>query len=164
MLQSDRAYGMFTVTHAALGALIAEAMPNHPVAAFFLAFFAHFLTDLVPHGDTGLYKGYVSGSTVKKAVLYIGMDAVATVIFIAVLLRSFVTDHALTVALGTIGGILPDVLVGVYEATKISWLKPFHRLHFYFHNMISGKIGDFSLRTGFVFEVIVITVLSMKLL
>ncbi|GEM_PF-3732031 len=43
---------MFIVTHAAIGALIGEELPNHPMLAFVLAFLAHFLTDLIPHGDT----------------------------------------------------------------------------------------------------------------
>lgn len=154
---------MFTVTHAAIGALIGKAMPNHPVAAFFLAYGAHFATDLVPHGDTGLYKGFVSGTTVKKAVLYIGIDAVATVIFLFFILKSLFAGQYLAVMLGILGGILPDVLVGIYEATKISWLKRFHRMHFFFHNMVSGRIGDLSLGTGFVFEVVVLAALCLKL-
>ncbi len=154
---------MFIVTHAAIGAVIAEALPTHPFLAFTLAFLVHFLTDLIPHGDTGLYKGYVAGTQVKTAYLFVGIDALATVISVIYLLTKIVFDHRLAITMGIVGGVLPDMLVAIYEVFRPKWLRWFHRLHFYFHNLISGKIGDLSLQNGFIVEIVVLGALIYKL-
>lgn len=155
---------MFIATHAAIGALIGEEFASHPVVSFVLAFGAHFLTDLIPHGDTNLYKGYVAGTKVKKAMLIVGADAVLTALFIAYLFAIVVVDHRIAIVAGVIGGVLPDVLVAIYEVTHWKWLAWFHRLHFYFHNLINSRTGDLSLRTGMIMEVLILSGLLYRLI
>ncbi len=155
---------MFIVTHAAIGALLGEELSAHPILVFVLAFLAHFLTDLIPHGDTHLYKGYLAGTKVKKALLFVGVDTLITVFFIVYLFARVIMDHRLAVAMGVGGGILPDVLVALYELFRFRWLQSFHRLHFYFHNLVNSRIGDLSLPTGMVMEVLILTVLISRVI
>lgn len=154
---------MFILTHAAIGSVIAEAFPTHPFVAFVLAFLAHFPTDVIPHGDTGLYKGYLAGTKVKTAYLFVGIDAVATVLSVIYLLTKIVFDHRLAITMVIVGGVLPDILVALYEIFRPKWLRWFHRLHFYFHNLISGKVGDLSLQNGIALEFVVLALLVYKL-
>ena len=150
---------MFIITHSIIGALIGEKLNNHPVIAFVLAFIAHFFTDLIPHGDTNLYKGYVAGTKVKKALLFIAADVVATTLFVLYLFTRVIIDHRIAIIMGVLGGILPDLLVALYEISHTKWLKWFYKLHFYFHDFISSRIGDLSLPTGTIMEVIILIIL-----
>lgn len=155
---------MFIVTHAAIGALIGEELPAHPFIAFFISFFVHFLTDLIPHGDTNLYKGFVNGTKIKKALLFIGVDALITVFFIIYLFFRVFVDHRIAIVLGLIGGVLPDILVAIHEVFHVKWLAWFHKLHFYFHNLINTKTGDLSLRNGMILECVVLAVMIYSVL
>lgn len=150
---------MFIVTHAAIGALIGEAFPGNPWVAFWVSFVVHFLTDLIPHGDTNLYKGYVNGTKIKKALLFIGVDVAATVFFIVYFFLRVFVDHRLAIVMGVVGGVLPDVLVAVHEIFHIKYLEWFHRLHFYFHNLINKRTGDLSLQNGMIMEIVLLSVM-----
>ena len=68
----------------------------------------------------------------------------------------------MAITAGIVGGVLPDFLVGVYEVLRIPGLKWFHRLHFFFHNMISSKRGDLALSTGIAMQmVLLVAILSI---
>ncbi len=149
---------MFITTHAALGALIAQQIPTHPVAAFFLGMASHFLSDIIPHGDTNLYKSYVSGKHVKRSIAYVVIDSIITIFFVLSLFNVGLGDAKFSVTMGIIGGVLPDFLVAVYEVFRIRGLKWFHRLHFFFHNMISEK-KDMTFASGFAMQVVFLVAL-----
>ena len=144
---------MFIVTHAAIGALNGEELPGHPILVFTLAFLAHFLTDLIPHGDTNLYKGFMNGTKVKKALVFVGLDTVVAIFFAMYLFTRVIIDHRLSVVMGVIGGVLPDAPVAIYELFHFKWLRWFHKVHFYFHNLVNSRTGDLSLQTGMSMEV-----------
>ncbi len=154
---------MFVTTHAALGALVAEAFPGHPVLAFVLGMASHFITDIVPHGDTGLYKGYVAGSKVKRAVAYVVIDSVVAILFVLFLFNTHLFENRLSISLGIAGGVLPDLLVAVYELFRVRGLKWFHRVHFFFHNMVSGRWGDLSFPSGFAMQILFLAALLTRL-
>ena len=144
---------MFITTHAALGALIAQQMPDHPYLAFGLGIASHFVSDIIPHGDTNLYKLYISGRKVKSSVAYSVIDGVLALIFVVFMLNTVNHGARLALSLGMDGGVLPDLIVGVYEVFKFKWLSPLHRIHFFFHNMISHK-HDMSFAAGFSMQVV----------
>lgn len=144
---------MFVTTHAALGALIAQQMPEHPYLAFGLGVASHFLSDIIPHGDTKLYKEYISGRKVKRSIAYSIIDGALAIIFVIFMLNAVSSEARLAMSLGMIGSVLPDLIVGVYEVFKFKWLEKLHRLHFFFHNMISIK-HDMSFAAGFSMQVV----------
>ncbi len=154
---------MFLVTHAAIGALVGELFPNHPYLAFVLGFCSHLLTDIIPHGDTKIYKGYIAGSKVKRAIAYVMLDGVITVFFILTLFNTHVYDHRFAVSMGVAGGVLPDLLVAMYEIFHVKALKWFHKFHFFFHNMISGK-HDLPFPVGFAMQLLLLVPLLGRLL
>ncbi|MDO8617412.1 MAG: hypothetical protein Q7N87_00750 [Candidatus Uhrbacteria bacterium] len=145
---------MFITTHAALGALIAEQIPNHPIAAFVLGMASHFLSDIIPHGDLNLYKGFISGSKVKRAVAYVVVDGIAAIFFVMFIFNTKIFDHRLAISMGIAGGVLPDLLVAVYELFRVKGLSAFHRFHFFFHNLISGRHGDLPFASGSAMQLV----------
>lgn len=156
-------HSMFITTHAALGVMAAELVPHHPIIAFFLGVASHFLSDIIPHGDSGLYKGYVSGSKVKRAIAYVTLDGVVAILFVLFLFNTTFTSDRSTVSMGILGGVLPDLIVGVYEITRVKWLRWFHRVHFFFHNLISAKYGDLKFASGFAMQMIFLAALLTRL-
>ena len=135
---------MFLVVHAAIGALVGNAVTS-PVAAFSLGAISHFFSDMVPHGDTLMYAKYKSGDKEKArmAFWYVGVDALATLALLlcVFLLGDFVSVKS--VAYGIIGGLLPDLLAGLFEVLRPqrrNWLHrqlaKFHGFHMHNHNFI----------------------------
>ncbi|MDO8583737.1 MAG: hypothetical protein Q7R83_00995 [bacterium] len=154
---------MFVTTHAAIGALVAEAFPDHPWLAFFLAIASHFLSDMIPHGDSGIYKGYVAGSKVRRAIAYVVLDSIVCVYFVLFLFNTKVFENRMSISMGIVGGVLPDFLVAIYELTKAPFLKWFHRLHFFFHSMISGRTGDLTFPAGFAMQILFLAALISRI-
>lgn len=150
---------MFVATHAAIGALIGESLPTHPILAFALAFVIHFFTDMIPHGDTHLYKGYTSGGNRKKAVTIQVIDSLVMIAFVIYLFTRVVIHQRMAVVMGVVGGILPDALAASYEIFHFKWLKGFHRMHLYLHNFINKRTGDLPLVGGMIMEVGILTTL-----
>ncbi len=143
---------MFITTHAVLGALIAQHLPNNPFAALVLGVASHFVSDIIPHGDTKIYKNYLSGKSVKSSVAYVTIDGILTTLFVLFLFNLGLGDARLAITMGIVGGVLPDLLVGIYEVFHIKSLSWFHRLHFFFHNMISEQY-DMTFASGFAMQV-----------
>ncbi len=158
-----RLYSMFITTHAALGALIAEQMPNHPILAFVLGAASHFLSDIIPHGDLNLYKGFVSGSKVKRAIAYVTIDSVVAIFFVLFIFNTKIFDHRLAISMGIAGGVLPDLIVAAYEVFRIKELKFFHRFHFFFHNLISGRRGDLPFASGFAMQLMFLAAIISRI-
>ena len=157
---------MFIATHALIGALIANQLPHHPVLSFVAGIGSHFLTDIIPHGDSKLYKDYVAGASKKKArraIAYVMLDGVAAIYTVIALLNVGSSPDRLTLSLGIAGGVLPDLLVGLYEVTRVPGLKWFHRLHFFFHNMITSRKGDVTMRYGLAIQASLLALVCMKL-
>lgn len=152
---------MFVATHAAIGALFGELIPAHPLIVFTLAFVTHFAMDLIPHGDSMLYHGYLNGERVKTAMMIQILDTIVMIGFAIYLITQVVVHQRLAVITGIVGGILPDALVALYELFHFKWLKRFHGMHKYFHNWLTSRIGDLSLRNGLIMEGIVLTTLMI---
>jgi len=145
---------MFITTHAVLGALIGEQLASNPALAFGLGLASHYLVDIIPHGDSGVYKGYVAGSKVRRALALVSIDGIMTVLFVLFLFNTQTFESRAAVSAGIIGSVLPDLLVGLYELTRSPKLRPFHRVHFFFHNLIVSRKRDLSFASGFAMQMV----------
>ena len=156
---------MFITTHALIGALVAQALPHHPILSFTCGVASHLLTDIIPRGDSNLYKDYVARSKkkVRKALAYVMFDGVAAIYTILFLLNIGSAPDRLTLSLGIAGGVLPDLLVGIYEVTRVPGLRWVHRVHFFFHNLVTSRKGDVALRTGLAIQFSLLAIIAVRL-
>jgi hypothetical protein len=160
---------MFLAVHAAVGAIAGNAV-NNPVAAFSLGLISHFFTDMVPHGDECMYEGYKSGEKTTRALLYVSADAVATVVLIACIFLKQDFFSTFDVALGIIGGVVPDLLVGLAEVIRPRGrrmlgrkLEQFRRFHVRNHHFFIGHFRrgekDIPLKYGLMLQAVSLGVL-----
>jgi hypothetical protein len=164
---------MFLAVHASIGALAGNAVGS-PTAAFALGFISHFFTDMVPHGDEHMYEGYKNGNKVGRALLYVGLDALATVVLIALFFLKQDFFHPLNVAMGIVGGLLPDLLVGLCEVVKpkqrtwlnrkLAWFHGFHMANHHFMIKHVRKERDIPFRYGLLMQAVVLTILVKVIL
>jgi len=136
---------MTLTTHSAIGAGIGLIIGN-PFAGFTLGIISHFLVDMIPHGDSKLGESFRGNGKKKGAVTYTTIDAIIAIytILAFINLKGDVSTLALSAAIA--GSILPDFLIGVYEATKWHSLTWFNKVHFFFHDFFVKKYGDIRLR------------------
>jgi hypothetical protein len=154
---------MTLTTHATLGAVIGKATGN-PLLAFVFGFLTHFLIDLVPHGDTGLSDNFrVHKRRQKQAVAYVVVDAIVAIFFVLLLANTKDIASVRTFTWGIIGGVLPDLLVGLYEVTKSPLLRWFNALHFYFHDFFVKRRGEVPLYYALLAQIVLIAYLQTKL-
>lgn len=147
---------MFLLTHGAMGAVVGQLMPEHPVFVFLLSFVIHFLADVIPHGDTELYNAYTSGVKSKIMFIYVALDILGTILFIAWIIYGYSGEQLLGIGAGVLGGISPDILVGTYQWLRWSFLEGFHKAHFFFHSFITKRMGDLPLLGGVLLELVII--------
>lgn len=160
---------MFLAVHAAVGALAGNAVDS-PTMAFSLGFISHFFVDMIPHGDLHMYDGYKSGKKVTRAIMYVAADALVTIVLIALFFTQKDFFHPVTAGFGIVGGLLPDLLVGLVEITKPkqrNWLSRkmawFHGFHMRVHCLLIKKSKrferDIPFRYGLLLQAIVLAVL-----
>jgi hypothetical protein len=164
---------MFLAVHALVGALAGNAV-NSPVAAFSLGFISHFFTDMIPHGDEHMYEGFKSGNKVARALIYVGTDALATILIIAIVFLRQDFFSPFNVAMGIVGGLLPDLMVGVFEVLKpkrrtwfnrkLSWFHGFHMKNHHFLIKHARHEKDIPFRYGLLMQGVVLTVLMKMIL
>lgn len=132
---------MFIAGHAAAGALIGEQIGTSPLLIFTLSMVSHFLLDVIPHGDGHHVDDYFSGTKKHLKNLYnvLVVDTVATIIMVAWFM-AYANINRIAVAWGIIGGVLPDLLVGINEVWKNSRIKWFSKFHFLVHNALIDRI------------------------
>lgn len=154
---------MTLTTHATIGAVIARAVGS-PVLAFIFGFISHFLVDMIPHGDTGLSDNFrVYKRKRKQAVAYVLVDGVVAIFFVLILANTRDIESMRTFTWGIVGGVLPDLIVGLYEITKAPLLKWFNTIHFYFHDFFVRRKGDVPLYYALMAQVVLIAYLQTKL-
>ena len=153
---------MFITTHAAIGALIGAVVPNR-YAAFSLGFLSHFVVDRIPHGDEHMLDGYKSGEKIKRAVAYVTIDSVIAMYVTLLILSNAPTALHGSMKWGLIGSILPDLLVGIYELTKIEpFFRRFTAFHHKNHHAWIGKYRkgkDIPFKWGVAYQVVAAIIL-----
>lgn len=154
---------MTLTTHATLGAVIGHAVGN-PILAFVFGFISHFMIDMIPHGDTGLADNYkVHKKKKKTALAYVMVDAIFCIFFVLMLANTKDLNSMQNFTWGIVGGVLPDLLTGVYEITKSKTLKWFNTVHFYFHDYFVKRKGDVPLKYAILGQIVFIALLQSKL-
>ncbi len=153
---------MFITTHAAIGALVGAAVPNRALA-FALGFISHFIVDRIPHGDEHMLDGYKSGDKVKRAIAYVTIDSIiAMYVALTILSNAPQAIHG-AMKWGLIGSILPDLLVGMYELTKIQpFFRKFTAWHHKNHHHWIGKYRhgrDIPFKWGVAYQVVAAIIL-----
>ncbi|MBI4437919.1 hypothetical protein HY631_03115 [Candidatus Uhrbacteria bacterium] len=153
---------MTLTTHATLGAVIGHATGN-PALAFVFGFLSHFLIDMVPHGDTGLADNFrIHKRRRRQAVAYVMVDAVFALFFVLLIANTRDIYSLRTFSWGIVGGVLPDLLVGLYDLTKSPMLRGFNRMHFYFHDFFVKRKGDVPLYYALLAQIVLIAYLQTK--
>jgi hypothetical protein len=154
---------MTLTTHATLGAVIGHATGN-PLLAFIFGFISHLLIDMIPHGDTGISDNFrVHKRRRKQAVAYVMVDAIIAIIFVLLLANTRDIESMRAYSWGIAGGVLPDLLVGIYEITKTRFLRWFNTLHFFFHDFFTNRKGDVPLYYALMAQIVLIAYLQTKL-
>lgn len=160
---------MFLAVHASMGALAGTAV-SRPDIAFLLGFVSHFFTDMIPHGDEHIYEGFKSKNKVKRAVLYVAADSLASLALVIAFFAMKDFFHPASVVAGIAGGVLPDILVGLGEllkarsnrrfSGKIAW---FHKFHMKNHHFLIKRLRKFErdipLRYGLMIQGVTLAVL-----
>lgn len=151
---------MFLSVHAATGAIIGTEI-SAPWLAFIVSFAAHFVMDVIPHGDHEMGKKFFGlvgkklseEEEIKKMVAYEVLDLFVVVFFVMYAFKNFYYAKDDSVVWGIIGGILPDVIVFTYFVTKAKWLKWFFNFHKWFHHLIINRLGrDMPLKAGMAMQ------------
>ncbi len=141
-----------------MGILIGQNVPT-PGLAFSLGVASHFMLDLIPHGDSQLYKNYKEGYQAKKSMIYAGVDSAVAIVILIFLLETAPYASRATIVCGVIGSIIPDFLVAIGEGIKIRPLLWFQRLHIRIHDAIASRIGNIRLPTGIVMQLVILALM-----
>lgn len=140
-------------THVAVGATIGLAIQN-PLLGFSLGFLSHFLLDIIPHGDSKLAEEHFTrGKKKVGSYAYVALDNAIAVYLLLAFVNIAPTGTISQLSIGVAGSVLPDVLVGVYEASRRKWFKQFFNLHARIHNYFANRIGDIPLVAGIAYQV-----------
>lgn len=154
---------MTLTTHATMGAVIGKLTGN-PVLAFIFAFAVHLLVDMIPHGDTGISDNFrIHHRRQKAAIAYVTIDAIVAICFVLLIVNTRDITRMQSFTWGIIGGIMPDLLVGVYEITKTPLLRWFYKVHFFFHDFFVKRRGEVPLYYAILAQVVFIAYLQTKL-
>lgn len=124
---------MFLTVHAAAGAAIGWWVPNAP-AAFALGMVSHFVLDRVPHYDPPVITGTIRDGVFKHAVMrrfvmIASIDLLSAGLLTAILAVWAQPAGIAAFVAGAFGGILPDLMFGLYRLTNNRWLGIYNRWH-----------------------------------
>lgn len=142
---------MTMTTHVAVGATIGLAMHN-PVLGFALGLGSHFLLDMLPHGDSSLGDKHFNSKKSVGPYAYVAIDNVLAIYLLLAIVNVVPSGAIAALTGGVAGSILPDVLVGVYEASRRRWLKGFFAFHLRVHNYFTSRVGDIPLFAGIGYQ------------
>ncbi len=130
---------MTLAVHSTIGMIVGRLSP-HPVVAFLLGIVSHFGLDMIPHGDEYMLEDFQKKRKVRGPVAYVVMDGALTAIMVAFIFSSGVVAPSLRAAWGMVGGLLPDVLVGLYELFHVRVLRRFAKFHQHNHGLLIRKV------------------------
>lgn len=154
---------MTLAAHAAIGAAIGISVGN-PALAFLFGFISHFIADAIPHGDSAEANEFWSTRKVKKSsAAIVVIDAIVAMFVILWLASSDLITPWGAFTWGIVGGLLPDLLVGLYEWKRIDILKSFNRFHADCHNFFTKKHGDIPLHWSLVAQFALIIFIGGKI-
>ncbi len=130
---------MYLSVHGSAALAIARFIPN-PIIAFLASLLSHLMLDFIPHGDEFLTDTNDHNKNMKRLLGAAMIDGAVLVIFILVFIALYPTMSLSLMLISLLGGLLPDILQGVYLISKPRWLKGFDAMHTSLHNMPGHKI------------------------
>ncbi|TSC75817.1 MAG: Uncharacterized protein G01um101431_1144 [Parcubacteria group bacterium Gr01-1014_31] len=124
---------MFLTVHAAAGVVAGTFIPN-PLGAFAAGMASHFLLDRVPHYDPPIVDGTAKDGVLKNPVfrrfVAVAMFDLAIATLLTIGLAARLTPNAwVSLAAGAFGGVLPDLLFGLYRLTDSRSLRAYNTWH-----------------------------------
>ncbi|MFZ5364830.1 MAG: hypothetical protein ACOZBH_01350 [Patescibacteria group bacterium] len=148
---------MLLTVHAATGVLIGQKTNNWWLA-FIIAFIAHFIMDMIPHGDQNLIEEYRAKTKPKQIVQLILIDIGLCLAFNLFWLIKFHNNiiSYLAIFMALAGSLLPDLLVGVHEVYP-KLFRRFYQAHEFFHDIFKTK--KISLSTGLMMQLAILILL-----
>ncbi len=159
---------MFITVHAAAAVLITKNISSAPLA-FIIGLISHFLLDIPPHGDQKIGRKFFrhmfgeelqSKKNLKRLTAYGLVDGFVLVLFAIYLFRSFDFAYPDSVTWGLIGGILPDLLVGLYTFGKVKQLKWFFNFHGRIHYLLLNRIkSDIPVKWGIAIQAAILAII-----
>ena len=137
---------MTTTTHTAIGSVIGLYILN-PILGFVVGLLLHFLVDMIPHGDGDMRSEEERKLDKKntKVFLYGTLDVLVAFFLLIVLVNVRDPQFILPFTMAIAGSVLPDLLVGIHDATKSKLLDKFVALHWFFHDFFLKRFGDVKL-------------------
>jgi hypothetical protein len=142
---------MFLTVHSSIGLTVSHYLTN-PFLAFLSGFIFHYLSDIIPHGDTKAPKHFYNLIFITLAGL---IDLFFLSLFLLVIMLSRHSWLSLSEIAAILGSIIPDsfqLLYFKYPKNKI--FGKIHQVHSFFHNLISKKL-EFSLVGGIIFQILI---------
>ncbi len=123
---------MFLTVHA-VASLTTLKISSNPIILLGLNFLLHYVLDSIPHGDWGTMKGF-KNTIVNYIILFISdMFFVILVCFLYIKSNPVNTINVLCAIMGS---ILPDILWGLYDLTKLKFLKIFVNINHFAHQIL----------------------------
>ncbi len=165
---------MTLTTHAIVGAAAARLFSFNPATAFLAAFVSHFLIDAIPHWDYNLKSAKKNETNLMKSDILVNRDFVFDLgkilfdIILGILLSFFIFQPSgnaeiLTIAIGIVGGILPDPLQFLYFKFRHEPLVSLQKFHFLIHTKVKLSGGWFVGVFLQIFLVVIVVILSIMI-
>lgn len=141
--------------HMMIGAAVARRLASsHPLLAFAIGIATHYVSDAIPHWDYGIAsfpeadqrekrQWRFTGGAFKKDLLHIALDGALGAALVLLVARAASGAALLPLLLAACGAILPDLLQGIYFATRAPYLVPLQKFHDFCHTKI--KLGPYPL-------------------
>ncbi|MBU0649073.1 hypothetical protein KJ969_03160 [Patescibacteria group bacterium] len=150
---------MLILTHALTGAVIGQVV-RHSALAFIFGWVMHFVMDMIPHGDSKDYAQYKKTGVIPKWQIYqMIFDNVIMFGLMIYLLIFNVESYWWPTFWGILGSILPDIIVAIHECRPSKITRPFHKLHFYFHDLIPDRWRDIRFRYAVIIQIVLIVIM-----
>ncbi len=132
---------MTLAVHASVGMLVGRLTKN-PLLGFLAGVVSHFLLDMIPHGDEYMLRNYQEKKDVSKSVAYVLIDTAITVGMIILMFTQGIFSRSFAGAMGALGAIVPDILVGLHEAIpkKSKLLAQYVKFHHHNHHILIKKL------------------------
>lgn len=112
------------IVHLLMGATIGILIPD-TLTMFGVAFFSHYILDLIPHIDPATFAAKSRPYTLTQKI-GVSVDVILVLALLAMLF--LVQDTSVHIFLGIIAAQLPDLLTPLEEYSVFSPLRKIHRL------------------------------------
>ncbi len=169
---------MILVTHAIVGAGVAQLFPNHPILGFTAGVASHYLSDMVPHWDYGKYfssikeKNNGSLTVLDRVVIGPKFFLEASIVVLDTLLgfilawffwHSSLFANTSLVILGATAGMSPDYLQILYGFWQNKITASLQKFHSFTHCPDKFKINNIFAGVGaqIIFLFILVSLIKM---